>query len=175
MNDFNNHKIDILCATNWSRWESPIPPTSLLRELSAFGLLNSTNYVVEWFVVIAILLFCCHRKQKDKTRDRPRPRQNGFELAEHDLQFRGSGELYGGKQSGLSDLGMEAIRNLKLVKAARNEARHLVETNPDYQKLSSCCRTCGNGLVRFAYDNVLKSRKAALPEPFYFNWLSKVE
>ncbi|MCB9815708.1 hypothetical protein H6785_03980, partial [Candidatus Nomurabacteria bacterium] len=49
-------------------------------------------------------------------------------------QFRGGGELYGGKQSGLSDLGMEAIRNLKLVEAARNEARHLVETHPELSK-----------------------------------------
>ena len=59
---------------------------------------------------------------------------NGFELAEHDLTFRGSGELYGGKQSGLSDLGMEAIRNLKLVEAARNEARHLVNEYPDFAR-----------------------------------------
>ena len=57
--------------------------------------------------------------------------KSGFELAEHDLQFRGSGELYGAKQSGLSDLGMEAIKNLKLVEAARTEAHHLVETHLD--------------------------------------------
>jgi hypothetical protein len=29
---------------------------------------------------------------------------------------------------------MEAIRNLKLVEAARNEARHLVETSPQLDK-----------------------------------------
>lgn len=75
--------------------------------------------------------------KSDKTRDRLKAlatAKNGFELAEHDLTFRGSGELYGGKQSGLSDLGMEAIRNLKLVEAARNEARHIVETHPDLAK-----------------------------------------
>jgi len=60
--------------------------------------------------------------------------KNGFELAEHDLQFRGSGQLYGGKQSGLTDLGMEAIRNLKLVEAARNEAKHIVESHPELHK-----------------------------------------
>jgi len=29
---------------------------------------------------------------------------------------------------------MEAIRNLKLVEAARNEARHLVETHPQLER-----------------------------------------
>ena len=57
--------------------------------------------------------------------------KNGFELAEYDLQFRGSGELYGAKQSGLSDLGMEAIKNLKLVEAARTEAQKLVAHEDD--------------------------------------------
>jgi len=72
--------------------------------------------------------------KSDKTRDRLQAlatAENGFALAEHDLQFRGTGELYGGKQSGLSDLGMEAIRNLRLVEAARNEAYDLVAHHPD--------------------------------------------
>src|SRR3989338_3066195 len=51
---------------------------------------------------------------------------DGFALAEHDLEFRGAGELYGRNQSGLSDLGMTALKNLKLVEAARTEAKNLV-------------------------------------------------
>ncbi len=54
--------------------------------------------------------------------------KNGFELAEIDLQNRGTGELAGGKQWGVSDLGMEAIKNLKMVEAARSEAKHIIET-----------------------------------------------
>lgn len=41
--------------------------------------------------------------------------------------FRGAGELSGGKQSGITDIGMEAIKNLKLVEAARKEAQELIE------------------------------------------------
>jgi ATP-dependent DNA helicase RecG len=52
---------------------------------------------------------------------------NGFELAEFDLSQRGAGELYGGKQWGISDLAMEAIRNMKMVEAARREAELLVK------------------------------------------------
>jgi ATP-dependent DNA helicase RecG len=54
--------------------------------------------------------------------------KTGFELAEIDLQNRGTGELAGGKQWGVSDLGMEAIKNMKMVEAARTEAKHIVET-----------------------------------------------
>lgn len=54
--------------------------------------------------------------------------KTGFELAEIDLQNRGTGELAGGKQWGVSDLGMEAIKNLKMVEAARNEAKQIIET-----------------------------------------------
>lgn len=53
--------------------------------------------------------------------------KNGFELAEKDLEIRGAGELYGRNQSGLSDIGMEALKNLKLVEAAREEAVTLIQ------------------------------------------------
>ncbi len=52
--------------------------------------------------------------------------KNGFELAEKDLSIRGAGELYGRRQWGLSDIGMSALKNLKLVEAARAEAIALV-------------------------------------------------
>jgi ATP-dependent DNA helicase RecG len=53
--------------------------------------------------------------------------KNGFELAEYDLALRGAGELTGARQWGVSDLAMEAIRNLKLVEAARKEAASLID------------------------------------------------
>ena len=60
--------------------------------------------------------------------------KNGFELAELDLKNRGAGSLAGIKQWGISDLGMEAIKNLKMVEAARLEARNLVEMDPNFKK-----------------------------------------
>jgi ATP-dependent DNA helicase RecG len=52
--------------------------------------------------------------------------KNGFELSEMDLTLRGAGELGGGKQWGISDIGMEAIKNIKMVEAAREEAKRLL-------------------------------------------------
>ncbi len=56
--------------------------------------------------------------------------KNGFELAERDLALRGSGELYGPRQWGVSDIAMEALTNLKMVEAARNAAKAIVTKDP---------------------------------------------
>lgn len=59
--------------------------------------------------------------------------KNGFELAEYDLTLRGAGELAGGKQWGVSDVAMEALKNIKLVEAARGEAARLINADPELQ------------------------------------------
>lgn len=53
--------------------------------------------------------------------------KDGFELAEYDLKFRGAGELSGAQQWGVSDVAMEALQNLKMVEAARAEAKRFLE------------------------------------------------
>ena len=57
--------------------------------------------------------------------------KNGFELAEYDLQLRGAGELSGGKQWGISDIGMEALKNIKMVEAARVESQEIIKQDPE--------------------------------------------
>jgi len=140
MNDFKEHKIDILCATSVVEVGVNVPNATniIIEGAERFGL--AQLHQLRGRVIRGThqpYCFAVTDSKSDKTRDRLKAlatAKNGFELAEHDLQFRGGGELYGGKQSGLSDLGMEAIRNLKLVEAARNEARHLVETHPELRK-----------------------------------------
>ena len=53
--------------------------------------------------------------------------KNGFELAEEDLKQRGTGDLFGQKQWGVSDLAMEALKNIKMVEFAREEAKEIIE------------------------------------------------
>ena len=50
---------------------------------------------------------------------------NGFELAEKDLQIRGPGELIGIRQSGLPDLKMASLGDIILVKKARIAAEEI--------------------------------------------------
>lgn len=140
MNDFNDHKIDILCATSVVEVGVNVPNATniIIEGAERFGL--AQLHQLRGRVIRGTYqpyCFAVTESKSEKTRDRLKAlatAKNGFELAEHDLTFRGSGELYGGKQSGLSDLGMEAIRNLRLVEAARSEARHLVETHPELAK-----------------------------------------
>lgn len=60
--------------------------------------------------------------------------KNGFELAEYDLKFRGAGELSGASQWGVSDVAMEALQNLKMVEAARTEAKRILEEDDTLSK-----------------------------------------
>ncbi|OHA57839.1 MAG: hypothetical protein A2114_01070 [Candidatus Vogelbacteria bacterium GWA1_51_14] len=60
--------------------------------------------------------------------------KNGFELAELDLALRGAGLLTGERQWGISDLGMEAIKNINLVAAARTSAQAIIAIDPDFTK-----------------------------------------
>jgi len=66
--------------------------------------------------------------------------KNGFELAELDLTLRGAGELAGGRQWGVSDVAMEALKNIKLVEAARTEAAALVASDPELQSHPALAR-----------------------------------
>lgn len=140
MLDFLDHKIDILVATSVVEVGVNVPNATniIIEGAERFGL--SQLHQLRGRVIRGTYqpyCFAVTDSKSDKTRDRLKAlttAKNGFELAEHDLQFRGSGELYGQKQSGLSDLGMEAIKNLKLVEAARAEAHNMVESNPDLTK-----------------------------------------
>jgi ATP-dependent DNA helicase RecG len=53
--------------------------------------------------------------------------QNGFILAEKDLELRGPGEFFGTRQSGLPDLRMARLSDTPLLELARNEAIALFE------------------------------------------------
>jgi len=65
---------------------------------------------------------------------------DGFALAEADLETRGAGDLYGRQQWGVSDRGMEALKNPKLISAARHEAFDLIAQDPTLAKHAALAR-----------------------------------
>ncbi|MBU1877137.1 DNA helicase RecG, partial [Patescibacteria group bacterium] len=60
--------------------------------------------------------------------------QNGFELAEKDLEIRGPGDLSGFRQSGIPDLLMASLKNLDLVEKTRDAAKDLLLKDPSLKK-----------------------------------------
>ena len=140
MRRFLDHESDVLVATSVVEVGVNVPNATniIIEGAERFGL--SQLHQLRGRVIRGTYqpyCFAVTESKSEKTRDRLKAlstAKNGFELSEYDLQFRGAGELYGSKQSGLSDLGMEALKNLKLVEAARAEARTLVETDPTLEK-----------------------------------------
>ncbi len=55
---------------------------------------------------------------------------NGFELAERDLELRGPGEYFGTRQSGMPDLKVAKLSDVETIMVARNEAERLLERDP---------------------------------------------
>ncbi|OGI24429.1 MAG: ATP-dependent DNA helicase RecG [Candidatus Moranbacteria bacterium RIFOXYA1_FULL_44_8] len=56
--------------------------------------------------------------------------ENGFALAEKDLEIRGPGQFIGKRQSGLADAAMQHLSDVKLIQQARIEAQSLFEFDP---------------------------------------------
>ncbi len=56
---------------------------------------------------------------------------DGFELAEQDLQQRGPGEFLGTRQAGFSELQMANLMDVRLIEKAREQAQFLFQKDPD--------------------------------------------
>lgn len=137
MQDFASGKIDILVATSVVEVGVNVPNATLIiiEGAERFGLAQLHQLrgrVLRSSHQAHCYLFTSKASGQENARLKALEKaKNGFELAELDLALRGAGSLASGKQWGLSDIGMEAIRNLKMVEAARAEARDLLETDPE--------------------------------------------
>ncbi len=136
MAEFLAHEVDILVATSVVEVGVNVPNATviLIEGAERFGL--AQLHQLRGRVIRGTHQAYCYlspRTYSDKTRERLHAivtAKNGFELAEHDLILRGTGELSGSKQWGISDIGMDALKNLKLVDAARTEAKAIIEQDP---------------------------------------------
>jgi ATP-dependent DNA helicase RecG len=60
--------------------------------------------------------------------------QDGFVLAEKDLELRGPGEFFGTRQSGLPDLRLARLSDVRILEQARTEAQALFQDDPGLSK-----------------------------------------
>jgi ATP-dependent DNA helicase RecG len=140
MQDFTEGKIHILCATSVVEVGVNVPNATVIviEGAERFGL--AQLHQLRGRVIRSTHQAYCYifaEAKSEKTVERLKAlktARNGFELAELDLTLRGSGGLGGTKQWGITDLGMEAIKNIKMVEAARTEAVALIEKDPELTK-----------------------------------------
>lgn len=76
--------------------------------------------------------------------------QDGFRLAEEDLKMRGPGEFFGTRQSGLPDLKVAKLTDVKVLEEARSVAQEIFQrdpelTQPEHAALAQKVRTFWRG------------------------------
>jgi ATP-dependent DNA helicase RecG len=57
--------------------------------------------------------------------------QDGFVLAEKDLELRGPGDFFGVRQSGIPTLRLARLSNVRILELARSEAQAIFAQDPD--------------------------------------------
>ena len=137
MKQFANHEIDILVSTSVVEVGVNVPNATniIIEGAERFGL--AQLHQLRGRVIRSNHQAYCYLladAKSTKTVERLKSfvtAKNGFELAELDLAARGAGDLAGLKQWGITDVGMDAIRNIKMVEFARTEAHALIESDPE--------------------------------------------
>ena len=136
MADFKNKKYDILVSTTVVEVGVDVPNATvmLIENAERFGL--SQLHQLRGRVGRNSLQSYCilHTSTKSQeTRERLNimtQTNDGFVIAEKDLQLRGPGEFLGTRQSGLPDLIIsDIVRDAKILEMARNEAIDFVKSN----------------------------------------------
>lgn len=144
MKDFKDKKYNILVSTTVVEVGVDVPNATvmLIENAERFGL--SQLHQLRGRVGRNSLQSYCilHTSTKSQeTRERLNimtQTNDGFVIAEKDLQLRGPGEFLGTRQSGLPDLIIsDIVRDAKILEMARNEAIDFVKTNKieNYPKL----------------------------------------
>ena len=135
MSDFKDGKYDILVSTTVVEVGVDVPNATvmLIENAERFGLSqlhqlrgrvgrnNMQSYCI---------LFTASKSQETKERLNIMTQTNdGFVIAEKDMQLRGPGEFLGTRQSGLPDLIIsDIVRDAKILEIAREEAIGFVKT-----------------------------------------------
>ncbi len=137
INNFINKKSDILVSTTVIEVGVDVPNASvmLIENSDRFGLaqLHQLRGRVGRGASESYCLLCYQNKNK-LSRQRLEVLVNsndGFEISEIDLRFRGPGQVLGTKQSGLPDFALASLADdADVLELARKEARNILDSDP---------------------------------------------
>ncbi|MBR6090099.1 MAG: ATP-dependent DNA helicase RecG [Anaerolineaceae bacterium] len=137
---FKNHEYDILVSTSVIEVGVDVPNATVMviEGANHFGLAQLHQFrgrvgrgdSQSWCALIP-----------DKDNDLENQRLNamaetndGFRLAEMDLEMRGPGDFIGKRQSGLREMKLASMSDVRLIEKARNEAAKIFEDDPELSK-----------------------------------------
>lgn len=158
MRDFTEHKIDILVSTSVIEVGVNVPNATviIIEGAERFGLAQLHQLrgrVIRSENQSYCYLFANAKTQKTMDRlNALKTAKNGFELAELDLSLRGAGLLSGDKQWGITDVGMEALKNIKMVEAARNEAIKIIKEDENLSSLHLLSQTLDSKNLKLHFE-----------------------
>ena len=140
MQDFKDKKTDILVSTSVVEVGIDIPNATvmLIEDADRFGLSQLHQFrgrVGRGVHQSYCFLFTNSTTEKTLERLQSMEDSNdGFEISQKDLELRGPGQFFGLIQSGLPDIAMEHLSNIKLIKFARSEAQNILAEDPQLKK-----------------------------------------
>jgi len=157
MTAFRNREFDILVSTSVVEVGVDIPNATvmMIEGANRFGLAQLHQFrgrVGRGPDQSYCLLVPDHEDAVENERLQVMAETNdGFVLAERDLEQRGPGDFLGTRQAGFTELRMASLSNVRLIEKARRLAVQLIENDPDLKSIehaalaSTLDRFWGNG------------------------------
>jgi ATP-dependent DNA helicase RecG len=137
MKDFRDRRFDILVSTTVVEVGVDIPNATvmLIEGANRFGLAQLHQFRGR-VGRGAAKSFCLLIPESEDSGENDRltamvETNDGFVLAERDLDQRGPGEFLGTRQSGYSSIHMANLTDIRLIEKARNQATALFSVDPD--------------------------------------------
>jgi len=136
MQDFKDKKLDILVSTSVVEVGIDVPNATvmIIENAERFGLSQLHQFrgrVGRGEHQSYCFLFSEKDTKASLSRLSVMEKTNdGFKIAEADLKQRGAGQFLGTVQSGIPDIAMESLTNIKLIKFSRQEAAEILKTDP---------------------------------------------
>ncbi len=137
MNAFHDHQIDVLVATSVVEVGIDVPNATvmLIEGADRFGLAQLHQFRGRVgrgeHQSYCLLLADKSGATSDERLRVIESTQDGFRLAEEDLKLRGPGEFFGTRQSGLPDLKIAKLSDVKILEEARTVAQELFDGDPE--------------------------------------------
>ena len=152
MQDFANHNLDILISTTVVEVGVDVPNSTIMiiQNADKFGL--SQLHQLRGRVGRSSHQSYCYLVMSDNNKPTQRIREieksnDGFYLAQVDLDLRGPGEIYGNMQHGALNLKIANIADTKLISTVQKAVDYFIESGEDLKKYEKI------------YNNVKKYQK----------------